>query len=261
MTLAIEQVDVAGIKLGMSPDEVRAVLRAKNLLNYNETAETLSFFDAGKGAVQTLPNGRFVSLIAAWNAPPSSAAAENYEAEGESFEVMFTPVPGKERAMVIVHTVGLKPSNGMREVALETGLIKKYGSGVGAADDLPAAPTWRVQHGGSVLMGDACNRRSTVGGLGKLSPFGGNRENLALKKSPDELKWQLDQCGVALVTEDHHTLNGGAMRSDRIVTRFTVTAYSPSLALDGAKSASQLIQAAGGKAGTTAPKDQNTPGL
>jgi hypothetical protein len=72
------------------------------------------------------------------------------------------------------------------------------------------------------------------------------RQNLALKKTPDDFKSQIERCGVALVTEDHFTANGGAMRADRLVTRFTVTAYSPSIAFEGANTAVQLIQAAGG---------------
>jgi hypothetical protein len=72
------------------------------------------------------------------------------------------------------------------------------------------------------------------------------RENLALKRTPEDFRSQIDRCGVAVVTEDHFTANGGALRADRLVTRFTVTAYSPSIAFEGAKTAAQLIQAAGG---------------
>ena len=68
--------------------------------------------------------------------------------------------------------------------------------------------------------------------------------NLALKSSPDEFRFQIEHCGVAIVTEDHFIANGGALREDRLVTRFTVTAYSPAIALDGATAAARLIQAA-----------------
>jgi hypothetical protein len=67
-----------------------------------------------------------------------------------------------------------------------------------------------------------------------------------------------------LVTEDHYTANGGALRADRLVTRYTVTAYSPSIAFEGAKAAAQLIQAAGGavkKSDTTRSKDQPASNL
>jgi hypothetical protein len=256
--LSLEQIDIAGVKLGMSPDEVRAVLKSKKLLDYDESAETLSYLDPVKSVMQPIPNGRFVNVIAAWSPAPLSSAGDTFQVDGESFEVMFTPVPGKERAMAIVHSVGYSPANATRETALETGLVNKYG-GFGESSDLPESPTWRVQSGGNVLVGDPCNGHGIFGGLGGLNVAKTGRENLALKKTPDDFKTQIDHCGVALITEDHFTANGGALRADRLVTRFTVTAYSPAIALDGAKTATGLIQAAGGavkKSATPRGKDE-----
>jgi hypothetical protein len=239
------QIDIAGVKLGMSPDEVRVVLKSKNLLDYNESAETLSYLDSTKGIMQAIPNGRFVNVIAAWTPPPPSSNSDSFEVDGESYEVMFTPVPGKERAMGIVHSVGYSPANAIHEIALESGLVKKYG-GFSGSNDVPESPTWRVQSSGNVQVGDPCNRRGIFGRLGGLNVAKVPRENLALKGTPEDFKFQIERCGVAVVTEDHFTANGGALRPDRLVTRFTVTAYSPSIGLEGAKTAAQLIQAAGG---------------
>jgi hypothetical protein len=243
--LSPEQIDIAGVKLGMSPDEVRSVLKSKKLLDYDESAETLSYLDSVKGVMQPISNGRFVNVIAAWTPAPLSSAGDSYQVDGESYEVMFTPVPGKERAMAIVHSVGFSPANAMHETALESGLVNKYG-GFGESSGLPESPTWRVQSGGNVLVGDSCNGHGIFGGLGGLNVAKTGRENLALKRTPDDFKLQIDHCAVALITEDHFTANGGALRADRLVTRFTVTAYSPAIAFEGAKTATGLIQAAGG---------------
>jgi hypothetical protein len=240
------QIDIGGVKLGMSPDEVRAVLKSKKLLDYTESAETLSYLDSAKGAMQALANGRFVNVIAAWT-PPPAAAADSYQVDGESYEVLFTPVPGKEQVMGISHSVGYSPAHAIHEIALENGLTQKYG-GYPDADGLPASPTWRVQSDGTLRVGDPCNRRGTLGGLGALNVAAASRENLALKWTAEDFKSQIDRCGVVIVTEDHFTANGGALRADRLVTRFTVTAYSPSIGLEGAKTAGQLIHAAGGSA-------------
>ena len=239
------RIDVAGVKLGMSPDEVRAVLKSKKLLDYDESEETLSYLDSGKGVMQPIANGRFVNVIAAWTPPPASPAGGTFQVDGESYEVMFTPVPGKERAMAIVHSVGYSPANAIHETALESGLVNKYG-GFGGSNDVPQSPTWRLQSGGTVQVGDSCNRRGTFGGLGELKAGKTARENLALKGTPEEFRLQIDRCGVAIVTEDHFTANGGALRADRLVTRFTVTAYSPSIAAEGARAAAELIQRASG---------------
>jgi hypothetical protein len=242
---APDQIDVAGIRLGMSPDEVRAALKSKKLIDYHEATETLSYLDSAKGAMQPVANGRFVNVITAWT-PPASPGSDSLQVDGESFEVLFTPVPGRERVLGIVHSVGYSPANAPRETVLESGLVKKYGGD--ASNDLPQSPTWRFLSGGTVLLGDPCNRRGTLGGLGSLTVPSVARENLALKKPAADLQSQIEQCGAALVTEDHHTANGGALPEDRLVTRFTVTAYSPAIALDGARLASQLIQNAGGTA-------------
>jgi len=258
-TAAPTKIDVAGVALGMSLDEVRAVLKAKKLREYKELSETLSYLDSAAGAMRSIAGGRFVSVVAAWT---PSAAADTFEGEGESYQVMFTPVPGRERAMAIVHSVGYSPANAVREVALENGLVAKYG-GFADSNHVPDSPTWRFQSGGNVQIGDSCNRRGLFGGLGGLNAAGTARENLALKTVPDEFRFQTEHCGTAMVTEDHFVANGGALREDRLVTRFTVTAYSPSIAYEGAASATRLIQAGRGALNKTGdrPKDQAAPNL
>jgi hypothetical protein len=256
--VSADRIDVAGVKLGMSPEEVRAVLKSKKLPDFKEWNETLSYSD--QGANQPLANGKFINVIAAW-APPPAAGDDAFDTEGEAFEIMFTPVPGGERAMAIIHSEGFIPANAVHESVLDAGLLKKYGGYVSVAD-LPDAVTWRFQEDGSVQVGDACGRRGTFGGLGSLSVSSVPRPNLALKRTPDDLRAQIERCGGAIVTEDHYTFNGGALPADRVVTRFTVTAYSPVLALKGATTAAQLIQAAGHTKVETHPaKDAKAPDL
>ncbi len=258
-----DKLDVAGVKLGMSLDEVRAVLKSKKLLDYYESMETLGHVDSTKGGIQSTASGRFVNVVAAWTPPPSPQGGDTFGEDGESYEVMFTPVPGKERAMAIVHSAAYSVANAVREMALENGLVKKYGGFIDSKD-LPGSPTWRIQSSGNILVGDPCNRRGIFGGLGGLNVGNAARPNLALKTTPDEFRFQIDNCGVAIVTEDHSTANGDASHEDRIITRFTVTAYSPSIGFEGATTAAQLMQTAGeavNKANAPRTKDQPTPNL
>jgi hypothetical protein len=171
---------------------------------------------------------------------------------------MFTPVPGGERAMAIVHTEGFSRHDAIHETALDEGLVKKYGGYV-AAGALPESVTWRYQSDGSVQVGDACGRRGEFGGLGALSVANAPRENLALRRTPQELQSQVERCGDATVTADHFTPNGGALPADRLVTRFTVTAFSPALGLAGARKAADLVRAAG--ASEPRSKDSKAPDL
>jgi hypothetical protein len=256
--MAADKIDVAGVKLGMSPDAVRAVLKSKNLHNYKEWTEALSSLSAA-GVSQPIPNGRFVNVIATWTPTAAAAGGEDFEGAGESFEVMFTPVPGGERAMAIVHTEGFSRQDAIHETALDEGLVKKYGGYV-SAGALPESVTWRFQSDGSVQVGDACGRRGAFGGLGGLSVANAPRENLALRRTQPELQSQVERCGDATVTADHFTPNGGALPADRLVTRFTVTAFSPALGLEGARKAAQLVQAAG-PSSEARSKDGKTPDL
>jgi hypothetical protein len=195
-----------------------------------------------------------VNVIAAWTPPPRSGGDSSAE-DAESYEVMFTPVPGKERAMAIIHSVSYSPANAVRERALDNGLVKKYG-GFNAPDDLPTSPTWRIQSNGTVQVGDPCDRRGIFGGLGGANLGDATRENIALKTASDEFRFQIDHCGVVIVTEDHATTNAAAPAEDRVIARFTVTAYSPSIGFEGS-AAAQLIQTGG--AASNKPKVQRNP--
>jgi hypothetical protein len=253
-------IDVAGIDLGMSLAAARAVLKSKNLPGYHESTVTLSYWNSANGTMPAIRGGRFVNSIATWTA---AGAGRGLEADGESYQVMFTPVPGRERVLAIVHSVGYAPARAVREVALDAGLVAKY-HGFDGGSDLPEAPTWRFQRDGGVRTGDPCDRRALFGGLGGLAGADRPIENVALTRPVDEFRYEIGHCGSAIVTEDHYTANPGALPADRRVTRFTVTAYSPALALEGAESAAALIRAAKAALGATdgaTPKAGTVPNL
>jgi hypothetical protein len=232
-----DRIDVAGVRLGMSPEQVRSALKIKQLSSYLESAAVL----AAGGA-------RYVNIIAAWTATSSNE---------ESFQVLFTPVPGKERVMAIIHSASYEGADSSGAAALAGGLVTKYG-GYATAGDVPDTPTWRLQSAGSMLTGDACNRRALFGGMHTVDAAVANRQNPALTTTADEFRYQIEQCGVAIVTEDHLD---DASHAGHPVTRFTITAYSPSIGLEGATTATQLIQAATGAAGKSAEARVTTPNL
>jgi hypothetical protein len=244
-----DRVDVAGVKLGMSPEQVRAVLKSRMLSDYYEATESL--VDHGSSG------SRYVNVIAAWSPAVGSAAGDGSGGEGESFEVLFTPVPGKERALAIVHTTAYSASTAVHATALGNALVAKY-HGYAKADELPPSPTWRVQSDGSVLSGDGCSRRGIFGGLGKIGFEAHTRSNPALKTTTEEFRYQIDHCGVAIVTEDDTASNPDAPLKDRLVARFTVSAYSPAIGFEGATMAAQLMQSAGSTATKSAAHDKDS---
>jgi hypothetical protein len=249
-----DRVDVAGVRLGMSPDQVRAVLKSRMLSDYFESTESL---------VEPVSSGsRYVNVIAAWTPASRVTSGDGTSGDGESFEVLFTPVPGKERALAIVHSTAYAASTPIHATVLRNGLVAKY-HGYAKADDLQPSPTWRMQSDGSVLSGDGCSRRGIFGGLGKIGFDAQPRSNPALKTTTEEFRYQIDHCGVAIVTEDDAASNPDAPLKDRLVARFTVTAYSPAIGFEGATTAAQLMQAAGGAASRSGAheRDSSTPRL
>ena len=100
--------------------------------------------------------------------------------------------------MAVAHSAAISSDNAAG--ALQTALVKKYGGYTAA--DLPDSPTWRIQADGTIQTGDSCSRRAVFGGLAKAEPSAVARPNLALKTTPDEFRFQIDRCGVAIITED-----------------------------------------------------------
>lgn len=256
-----DRIDVAGIRLGMSPDQVRAVLRSRALANYLESTESLAMFGTTAGAGHGVSASRYVNEIAAWTSL-GAASADAVSDDGESYEVMFTPVPGKERVMAVVHSVGYSPPRVLRTSALQGGLAAKYGA-YDESGGSSASPTWHLQSDGVLVPGDACNRRGIFGGIAALEPHTPAARNLALKTTPDEFHYQIERCGLAVVTEDQAAATGDASTHDPAIVRYTVTAYSPSIAFEGATAAAQLIQTrTGADAGARgASQEAPTPSL
>jgi hypothetical protein len=225
----------------MTVEEVRAALRSKRLADYYESADRLW---AVGGEDTPVTSGRYMNEIAAWS-PASDGGFESYT-------VLFTPVPGRERAMAIAHIRDYAAGGGPRESALNSALVRKYG-GYRTAEDVPAAATWRVQIGGEIQTGDSCSRREL------FESFAANRDpsapvaNPALKTTPDEFRYQLDHCGVDVVTADHTTANPSAPPAERIATHLTVSAYSPAIAFEGSTAAAGLMQAPERRSPAAAP--------
>jgi hypothetical protein len=263
------KIDVGGVRLGMGVEEVRAAVRGRRLLDYWEslgaagvrsagaaasaaaTGAAAAGAASGSAAAGAASGAHFVSRIAAWSAPDAAG-------DGESIEVLFTPVPGYERAYAIVHTVAYAPAHAVGQGELDRLLVKKYGA-FGAAEALPSAPTWRLTRVGGIEAGDPCELRGLFGGLREVGGAPLGRANPTLGMPLDELQSQADRCGVAIVTEDHLSTGGHADRDRRRVVRFTISAYSPSIAVEGLKSAARTAPSAGGRA--LAAGDGSSPSL
>lgn len=255
-------IDVSGVKLGMSLDEVRAVLKAKGFGKYKEWTKTLAYMDQiNGGGSRMIPNGQWVNVVATWIPPPPSQRGPSFTSDGESYFVEFTPVPGHERAILITHTVGYSTANAIRQSTLEDGLAKKYRDFPrSTATGTPASPSWIFEAGGAV-HGDAaqaCRLVAAVPDELDIGERGNESTNSALAGG-----WP-QRCGVAMVMAEQYVQNYNAALADRIVTRFSVRAYSTALAIEGRLAAAELVhaaEAATNKAAADRVKDRPAPSL
>lgn len=122
-----DKVDVAGLKLGMSPDEVRTILKSKNLRDFRESSGNLGGAPTGSAA-SSVKATRFVSAI--------SFSSESSGEDGEAFVVLFTPVPGQERVATIVHSVGSQAA-ALAAVIMQAGGIPGDVGHVGSTPHTP----------------------------------------------------------------------------------------------------------------------------
>jgi len=250
-------VDVAGIRLGMSVEAVRSVLRSKQPAEYVEYTAAL-----GPESYRR----RFVNVVAARSPFVSASVSPRGGAAGEYYEVMFTPVPGGEVAMAVVHSVTYASDEAVSETVLDAALQKKYGGGA-QPEERRSAATWRVQRDGSVQAGDACERRGVIASQEELKFGITERSNLALKTTLDEFQHQIDHCGIAIVTADR-TGGGapgvgapgvGAPAAGAPVAHLRVTAYSPLIGFEGVSAAAQVLGSLSSDASASEPRGTRTP--
>lgn len=239
---AASQIDVSGVKLGMTVAEVRAVLKAKHLPQYREWKMRLGYFNQIQGTMEPVPNGQFITAIAAWN-PGPPAVANVFNVDAEAYFVELTPVPGHEMAMRITHTVGYSPSDAVLVTTLEDALAQKYGDFTRSTEHgIGASPTWVFRSGAPVSHNTNAPCGVNAGGMGVNYAATEATSNLALEATIAPL--ELRECGYAEVGEMSFVPNGTSPLADRLVTRFTVVAYSPAIVVAGHVAAATLIAAA-----------------
>jgi hypothetical protein len=270
---SMQDVDIVGLKLGMSVDEVRTALKSQNLGKYKEWTQNLAYQDETMAAtgstMRPVSNGSYINVIAAWRPSPPLV---DYIGEGESFLVVFTPVPGNERAAWIRHAVGYTIAKAIRLVDLENGVAKKYGEFRRASQTvIQANPTWLLGPQGLTYTDNsfnACNVPAfqTYRDLGTLEYDEFDNQHFAnfiLALRPDFFKSNA-HCGSVILKEASYVQNYQAPVDARIVTRYTVTAFSPTVALEGGVAASKLSRAAedaANKAHADQAKQQAAPKL
>ncbi len=174
-------VDIVGLRLGMTVEEVRAVLKDRPKLKVSEEKAAIFFSEPEKKA----PNGMggFVTRF------PAENHVRTLEAVGdngrEQIRVRFTPSTGEERVMLVSRLLNL-PDKSMFDSTRQA-VLDKYGAPTGQRSDGLTDTFWWLfgKH-----KSDRCNREALL--------VDGNKHSWTVsKKDLASIDFTLKECGAA----------------------------------------------------------------
>jgi hypothetical protein len=118
--------DVIGLRIGMSPDEARAIFKSRVLTSdamrkgYKELSSTLAWKVPGRGIQMPVSNGNYIQGFTA-NGSHDDQSVHN-------FTVWFSAVPGQEKLLSLSRSDDLLGSKKPTLGAFEKTLFEKYGT-------------------------------------------------------------------------------------------------------------------------------------
>lgn len=249
----ISDADILGTKLGMTPEEVRPLIKSRRLQNYLELSQNLAYPDPVTRVAVTIPNAHILTFMLAATGNRGYGAFGSLDAAFENFSVAFTPVPGGERAVQITHHVGLTNDNALREDNFYEALIRKYGSPAKAERRNQTALWLFGKHSGPP------NYCITLGGMqARLDGATKDMKVVEAEAAPDALDLlmrsfptgaldkvtyfaqEASTCGDAILQVRWGDPNPTAPDTDRIVTEYEIDLFGPSIAADGLGKANVL---------------------
>jgi hypothetical protein len=243
-------VNVNGIALGMSVNEVATALKERSLPVYFQVEEGLAYSDPITGLPVSIPGTGIRSLIVANNGNKRPGGPEGFidpPADWDGFAAFFTPEPGHERAVLVGRTVGFQKAHAIRRIDLTNSLIEKYGNPSYVSDDrdlmlmrwIYAQAPVKYELGGKPysicpidsatirVAGLASNAREVKQGYAVVNKVLWYNSNFGR----DELVRNAKNCGSTIVEIRAAGPNSMAPPEERIITEYTVSMFSPDLAL------------------------------
>jgi hypothetical protein len=118
--------DVLGLRIGMSPAEVRAIFKSRILVSeelrkqFAEIFNPLTFNAEAQGLrSEPVPNGKYLSML---------GTSGRHEHSAQEFRATFGPVPEQERLIYFYRSVILGNDNAPTFNIMEKTLVEKYGT-------------------------------------------------------------------------------------------------------------------------------------
>jgi hypothetical protein len=241
---AMRDVDIVGLKIGMTVAEARAALKARKLSGHDEKTGQLTY--VLNGQLQSVPSGAFFSnaLIYSYSTNPLPVT--------EIIWVSFTPEPGKERVAFINREVRFsqKEKTVLSEEEFIKSLIKKYG-----------APAVRREFSNGLLAlawGASEPRNSDISYCvedssryavpvlipGPVTTKVEITHNWALNQEPEFSSRRTRECGHTYLYVGLMFVDPSARPGQRLLSSYTARLMSPALALSSYQTVAKLTEAA-----------------
>jgi len=236
---ASTRLDVVGVKLGMTPDEARGVLRSRKY-PMHEFVSTLSYVDAATKQSVRLPNSAFV------NALVQSGSFAKHD-ESDNLTVFFSPSPGRERVVAIAHYNSYSKGKEIRESDMKARLAEQYGE---LPESLSRPKTgFQFSHLWNLPVSeDKAGRNCNFNLTQRFAKAGWWNTNSAAPQNYALTNWDLllslirNDCGPSIVEVNWSVKDPNVPPERRLVTEYAVSIVSLPVADEGLMAASQLAQ-------------------
>jgi hypothetical protein len=214
-TPAPEPLGIAGVRLGMTADEVRAVLKARKY-PMREFQATLSYMDKVTQLPVHIPDSIFINTMV-------QTGPRTRGEPVEKLRVYFSPAPGNERVVAVSHHVEYPRGREVREAALQKAFADKYG-------ELPRnGARCRVNFSVHPAETDSRDPKSP------LPP------NYVLANHDRVLDLVRNDCGPQIIEIDWNTRDPSLPPEQRVVEEHTVSIVSVQLADESLLASSKTI--------------------
>jgi hypothetical protein len=182
--------DVLGLRIGMSPEETRAVFKSRGWASdgYREVFGELQFSLSG-GYPQAIPNSKYLALIDGLPIDPSNELRLNVE---------FGPTPAQEGIVLVNRYQGFPPSSKPTLDTFEKALVEKYGTPTDEGrNNKPLTYRWRYDRSGKLIKSTSSMQGLVCPEAYTTLPLKGLFAPMAKIEALLEYKQNVTYCGLS----------------------------------------------------------------
>jgi hypothetical protein len=237
-TTAPESLDIAGVKLGMTADEVRAVLKARKS-RVQEYLATLTYVDSTTQLPRRIPDSMFVNVMVQTIRPARDEPTE-------TLTVFFSPIPGHEQVVAVTRRNQYPRDGEVREVDVQRSLANQFGELPTEAPPVQEGPqflhVWNVPAQKNE-SGARCrfNAARHAAAIDPKDPNAALPRNYVLGNQDLILDLVKNDCGPNIIEVNWNTREPHLPPEQRVLDEHTVSIVSLQLADESIVTATETI--------------------